>query len=86
MQRGNAAAVIGTMGGTSSPLISFLDCLFLLGVLSASPLTDCLFSTYLLHYMHIRSPVKSCQYSKWNGTLIQVLYCEGIFCDVPYML
>ena len=44
VQRGNATAVMGTMGGTTSPLISFLDCLFLFGALKASPLTDCLFS------------------------------------------
>ena len=50
VQRGNAAAVMGTMGGTTSPLISFLDCLFLLGTLSASPLTDCLFHLFATLY------------------------------------
>ena len=49
VQRGNAAAVMGTRGAPPPLLISFLDCLFLFGALTASPLTDCLFFTYLLH-------------------------------------
>ena len=36
VQRGNATAVMGALGGTTSLLISFLDCLFSSGALSAS--------------------------------------------------
>ena len=41
VQWGNTAAAMGSMGALPPLLISFLDCLFRFGALSASPLTAC---------------------------------------------